>query len=1126
MPLFRRQEQFAARFLILLGSSGLALSTQAQGPVDGALRIIVRQVDGRPAQGIKVTVQAGDTGLRRVTPTDKTGQALFSNLRPGSWRVTLADSLSPQAELRQVNVALGETTVITAGLRALGVPEVITVAAGPEGAGSGAVGETEIAAMPAPGLRWQDAALTQPGVLPDQDADGLLSVHGLPSTQNSLLLDGVEQNQSYGSVPVGTGSDAAPDPAEDSDSAEFNTGPSQGLSRSRHAGLSYGFSQAAVREFRVTTQNYSALVGNAAGGVVTTVSKSGTAQLHGTGFFVLRSQAFAATNPLSVATSYANGVATDELVKPHDLRENFGGTLGGPVAPGMFRARPLFYFGAFDQQRRGFPAISSPANPAFFSLTPLQLGLLATRGVKTAAIGSALNYLSSLTGSAPRRADQEIGFGRLDWTATAKEDLGLQYNAVRWDSPAGLTDAPVVARGRASLGNAAGSLDSVLARATSTFKPHWINQVRVQYLRDTQFETPQTNLPQEPAIGPGGLAPEVNIGPDGLLFGTPANLARQAYPDERRIEGGDTMTVQWHRHVVQFGGSVSAVQDSVSTLGNGEGTFRYDSGRTTANAGGLVDFITDYTFNVSAYPNGGCPSITSPVHVFCFTSFSQSFGEQNVDFSTLATGLFVEDAWSARGFLQVHLGLRYESLRLPLPQAPNAALDAVFGARGATSSFPEDRNNLGPRVGVSWQPFGAAGGVVRVGYGLYFGRLPGATIESALANTGLAGAHATTRVRITPAVETVCPQVTGQGFGYPCSFLAQPSGVVASTGSAMVFARDFRLPVVQQGSFGVERSAGRRVTLTASYEMNLDRQLASSTDMNIAPSTGTRMFQIQGGAGAKGVTPGQTFVLPAYTARVSTAFGPVTEIVSHVNGSYNGLTLAAAVRGGRSFTARASYAWSKAIDYGANLSATPRTNGQLDPFSNGYDKGLSALNYPQALHVSGVWRPVVHGQAELLRKALNGWEVAPIVLVHSGRPYSYDLYGGTELSGGHLSLNGSGGALYLPTVGRNTLRLPVSANADLRVGREFAGGRLLPEGMRARLSAEVFNVTNRLNITSVEERAFLVGTAAGGVTPLVYQDAAAIAAEGLNTQAFGTVTAANSSLARERQIQLSLKVEF
>ena len=58
--------------------------------------------------------------------------------------------------------------------------------------------------------------------------------------------------------------------------------------------------------------------------------------------------------------------------------------------------------------------------------------------------------------------------------------------------------------------------------------------------------------------------------------------------------------------------------------------------------------------------------------------------------------------------------------------------------------------------------------------------------------------------------------------------------------------------------------------------------------------------------------------------------------------------------------------------------------------------------------------------------------------------------------------------------------------------------------LHAHLGAQVFNLFNHRQVSAVTQRAYLVGTTVGGVTPLIFQDAAAIAAEGLNTQAFGT----------------------
>ncbi len=492
-----------------------------QSAIDGAVHGRIEDARGRPVAGAAAALKNLETGESAAGVAGGDGAFLIAHLPPGAYAVTIAGPGGSAVRYEPLVVTVEETTEVRVTLRG-GVSSVVAATA--DGVHSG----------PA---------------LPDEDGDGLVSVGGLATTLNVAMVDGVGATQSLSAVPDGSGRDPAPDPDGDSDSAERTTGPANGLSRGRHAGAAYVFSQAAVREFRVAGGNYSAQNGGA-GAVVTTVSRPGTSALHGSAGFTLRSQLFAATNPLSVATSYANGVVTSAAVKPHDLRESFVGTLGGPVP----RAKSVVFFYAFDGQRRGFPAVSSPADPNFYNLTATQMALLANRGVSAAATNAGLNYLSSLTGETPRRADQALNFARVDWTRYPRLKLAGQYNAVRWTAPAGLLDAPVVARGRASLGNAAGSLDAVLVRATTAIAAGTINEAHAGFTRDLQYETPQTPLAGEPAISPGGLAPEVNIGPNGLLFGTPAALSQVAYPDERRVELGDTLSVVKGRHLVVVGG--------------------------------------------------------------------------------------------------------------------------------------------------------------------------------------------------------------------------------------------------------------------------------------------------------------------------------------------------------------------------------------------------------------------------------------------------------------------------------------------------------------------------------------------------------------------------------------------
>ena len=1153
---------------------GLGGCVWAQSGTDGAIGGQVLSAAGSPVEGASVMARNLETGLAMRARSGSKGEFLLVRLPVGEYELSVEEVGVELTLPEPVQVGLGEVTEVVARMR----PPVSGQPNSPSGASGGGTDlpEADLAALPVNGGQWSSLALTVAGAnsaagVDENSAD--LSFRGVALTQNSSRTDGTSGDQSFSGVVAGAGVEeevAAGSDAVYDRASGVGSGAGSVADGGQRAGSSYVFSQAAVREFRVLGQGDataygSALYGHGVGGVVTTVSRSGGTRLHGMAFYTLRNSAWAAANPFSVASSYADGVVTSSVVKPQDQRQQFGGSIGGPV-PGFLsntndgswsrrnahQGQRLFYFYAFDAQHRNFPAISAPGYAGFYSLTASQTALLANRGVTPAQTNAALNYLNSLTGTVARSADQTVNFGRVDWQHGSGSRVVLEYNRARWSSPAGARSEPVVDRGVASLGSSYGKVDAGVTHWVQFINSHLSNELRVQYGRQLQYESAQTPLAQEPNVGPGGMPPEVSIGPQGLVFGTPSALGQKAYPDERRLELADLAGWVRGHHFLRFGGDFSALSDYTDSLTNAEGTFSYDSSTTTVTngqdtkveVGGLANWITDYTFNANAYPNGGCPNgpyVLPPAkHYFCFSSYSQSFGQTSLSFRTQEWAGFFQDDWRATQRLTIHAGLRFEYQFLPLPQQPNAALDVVFGALGATSVFPEDRNNFGPRLGVAWQPFGVGHGVLRIGYGVYFGKLPGATIRAALLDTALPSS--TTRVRILPTTVTACPQsATGVGFGYACSFLTPPTGVVAATTSAVVFDRRFRLPEVQQGTLSIEHGVGAGVLGRVGYVLNLDRQLPNSVDINIAPSTSVQTFQLQGGTGAIGVRDGETFAVPVYTARVTPSFGPVTDLVSNANASYHGVTLEAR-RGmgasryrnngvGRGLDFRVAWTWSKAIDFGQSAGAVPRTNGQFDPFTVRYDKGLSALNFPHRVVATIVWSPQLNSSGgsqtsataeRTVWRLADGWSMAWIFSESSGRGYSYDIFGGTRLAGGRESINGSGGSVVLPTVGRNTLRLPDSANLDMRLSRTFRLG----EGLRLRTTAETFNLTNRLNYSGITQRAFLVDPAVNGVTPLVFQNAATVATEGLNVQPFGAYTAAATSQARERQIQLGLRLEF
>jgi hypothetical protein len=1127
-----------------LGGALFSRTMWAQTGTDGAIGGQVLSASGTPVAGALVAVREVETGLTERVLSGAKGEFLLVRLPVGEYSVTVEEAGVVLTLSGPIEVGLGEVTEVSARMRQPVAREQNP--SEPTSGGTTRLTEADIAALPVDGGEWRSMAATVAGASGSAEEDGDagdVSFRGVGVTQNSSRMDGAIGDESFAGARVGSGVEEETDTGVD-DVSDRTSGVGSGsravADGGRRTGSSYAFSQAAVREFRVQGQGDaaaygSALYGHGVGGVVTAVSRSGSATLRGMIFYSARDSAWAATNPFSVVSNYIDGAVTNTIVKPPDLRQQYGGRVGGPLVSN--RRQRIFYFYAFDQQRRDFPAISSPGYAGFYSLTPMQTALLANRGVTPAKTNAALNYLNSLTGTAARTAIQTVNFGRLDWQRPGGNRLILEYNRARWNSPGGARSSAIVDRGMASIGSSYGNVDAGVARWVQFLRHGLSNEVRAQYGRELQYEAAQRPLAQEPGVGPGGKPPEVSIGPEGLVFGTPAALGQRAYPDERRFEVADMLAWVHGRHLLQLGGDFSALNDFTDSLANVEGTFSYDSGSTNGKAGGLVDWITDYTFNVRAYPNGGCPSVGAAVHDFCFRSYSQSFGQQSLTFDTQEWAGFVQDDWRVSPRLTVHAGLRYEYEFLPLPQHPSARIDAVFGTAGATSVFPEDRNNIGPRLGLEWAPFGIGRGVIRVGYGVYFGKLPGATIRAALLDT--ATSSSVSRVRIVPKTETVCPQVPTVGFGYACSYLVPPAGLVATTTSAVVFDRRFRLPSVQQGTVSLEREVGWGVLGRVGYVINLDRQLPNSVDINIAPSIGATLYQLQGGTGAVGVRDGETFSVPVYTARASQSFGPVTDVVSNANASYNGLTVEAR-RGlggrpgaggiGRGLEFRVAWTWSKAIDFGQNSGAVPQTSGQFDPFAVRYDKGLSALNFPQRVVATAVWAPRLRGVGSgmsataerAIWEALDGWSVAAIFSEGSGRGYSYDIFGGTRLTGGHESINGSGGSVVLPTVGRNTLRLPSAAILNLRLSRSFRIG----ETLHLRAAVDAFNAANRRNLSGVTQRAYLVGTPANGVTPLIFQDAKTVAGEGLNVQPFGTYTEAGTNQSGQRQVQLGLRLEF
>jgi outer membrane receptor protein involved in Fe transport len=103
----------------------------------------------------------------------------------------------------------------------------------------------------------------------------------------------------------------------------------------------------AIGETKVTSQNYDAEFGQAIAGVVSVVTKSGTNEFHGSAFEYLQRDRFQARNPFSQPPKETSpGVFTTEGVLPETKRDQFGGSIGGPIQQNKW-----FFFGDYQGTR-------------------------------------------------------------------------------------------------------------------------------------------------------------------------------------------------------------------------------------------------------------------------------------------------------------------------------------------------------------------------------------------------------------------------------------------------------------------------------------------------------------------------------------------------------------------------------------------------------------------------------------------------------------------------------------------------------------------------------------------------------------------------------------------------------
>ena len=759
--------------------------------------------------------------------------------------------------------------------------------------------------------------------------------------------------------------------------------------------------------------------------------------------------------------------------------------------------------------------------PAFAGTSnPNRNGTLGTgKGLTDAQVTEALTFLNSISGEVPRRGDQRLFLPKIDWDINSNNRFTATYNRLRWKSPAGIQTQAINTRARDNFGDDFVEIDWLTLRLNSSLTSRLLNEFRFQWGRDNEFQFSQPPLPGEPTNSVGGRSPQTNL-TNGFTFGIPEFLERAAFPDERRLQFADTMTYATGNHTLKFGGDFNHVKDIINNLRFQGGEFNYTGGTNAAGYyGGLNDFIIDYTnFRAGGSTTGLCGSSTRNRGLCYGGNFNQGLGILGLEMKTNDINLFIQDDWRITPRLTLNLGLRYEYQQNPDAINVNPALPQ-------TANKVNDKNNFGPRLGFAFDLTGDGKTSMRGGWGMYYGRVINSTVYNALVNTG---------VGITQGQRQVTLQASSTGAPTYPNLL---TGGTLVPGAVQYFQTDFQLPKIHQGDFIVERELMRNTVVSASYLFSFGQNLPNFVDTNLpAPGSANAprnvTFTVSGGpfSGQQFTTPifmGATQPTAFTTPRPNQNFAQITEIRSDVYSKYHALVLQANRRLNAGLQFQVNYTLSRAQDNGQTSATFTLNNAPFNAFDQANENGLSNFDRRQKLAASVVYTTDFKRFKDnaAARAVFNGWTFAPILNAFSGQRYSGVVSGtiapasfgfASCTSGGVTAacttagggVNGSGGSTRFALIPRNTFKQPNIWYVDFRLSRRFS----ISEDMKLELFGEVFNAFNRTQVT--------------GVTTTLYSISGSTLNFNGGASGFGAVTGADSTLFRERQIQLAVRFQF
>jgi len=669
----------------------LAAILQAQNP-RGSLRGTVQDATGARIPSAKIVVRSVDSSLQREAASEDRGEFRLDDLLPGTYHLTVsaagfapaqADVSIAVSSVREVAVTLTpeapSQTVTVRGQASSITTQPIDLSSTVHG---GVVGSRDLEALPLPARSFANIAYLVPGTEPVEPSDPTkaritaVSTGGSSGLNNELSVDGADNSDDW----IG--------------------------------GFLQNFSPDGIQEFAVRTSNEDADTGGTTAGSVVITTKRGSNEWHGDGAFFERSAALNTRFPIeNPAQTCTNGTCVNNPKQPFS-RQNYVGTLGGPLAKNK-----VWFFTSFENVHEDASIAYSPASTAQFdALAQLAAdGLIP--GIPSIAVPATVpipfrDYLGSL------RFDWAES-PKSQWFLRASEDNYLTHNAL-------VQQATLPSTGLTTHNN----YWNTVVSNTYTFSPTWLGTLVLDasLLHLTQTRTSDLGFALQFPFSVTALTVSGFETFGDNQFATPITL----FPDLR------------NQDKYQFRYDLShATGDHSFKVGI---NFIHEPVLSGAFAATAEQFTT-YPSNPDCYinpPRADCGGITSPLPFYynppadqcdpapdpasgitcTFTPAGNGAFSQNVQ----RLAFYAEDSWRVSHHLTVNYGLRYQTTfglftASGQSQAANASF-ADLALLGYPSAVPhDDRKQFGPRLGIAYSPGNDGKMVIRAGFGLYFNDL-------------------------------------------------------------------------------------------------------------------------------------------------------------------------------------------------------------------------------------------------------------------------------------------------------------------------------------------------------------------------------------------------------------------